>query len=673
MTPDEETSDTPPGKPPRRLFVFNGGFFMQPRLRRILILAGWAPRFSLPDRGGTVGIWGASPTAWRGRTIAARRGCSIVTVEDAFLRSIQPGRARGQVARRGPIGLLIDPEGLHFDPSRPSRIEGLISKGKTTEFGVRAREGIDRLRASHLSKYNAHHPDTPLPADPGYVLVIDQTRGDASLMGAGRAQFLAMLDAARTEHPGRTIMLRGHPETAAGLRPGHLGPDDLRPGEVFCDAPVSPWRLVDGAHAVYAISSQLGYEALLAGHRPRLFGQPFYAGWGLSDDERPLPQDRRGPATPEDLFAASHLLGPVWYDPCRDRLTSFEAAVDQIDAEAKVWRQDGNGHLAYGMRLWKRPFISHAFGDSKRLRFTRRASDAVTLAWAGHAEQVPQAARVEDGFLRSRGLGATLTPPLSLVADDLGIYYDPHRESRLERLISEGPPPGGAARARMLIDTITAAGLSKYNLDGATLDLPPHDGRLRILVPGQVEDDASIRLGAGTERSNLALLARVRAECPDALLIYKPHPDVEAGLRPGIVPPADLSRLVDVVAHKVDPAALLDQVDEVWTITSTIGFEALLRGVPVTTLGAPFYAGWGLTRDLGPTPARRRARPDLAELTHACLIAYPRYRDPKTGLPCPAEVAIARLRTAAVRPGPSLRLLAKLQGSLAGYSWLWRR
>ncbi|MDZ7708951.1 MAG: hypothetical protein U5K36_01620 [Roseovarius sp.] len=43
---------------------------------------------------------------------------------------------------------------------------------------------------------------------------------------------------------------------------------------------------------------------------------------------------------------------------------------------------------------------------------------------------------IEDGFLRSRGLGADLVAPLSLVCDDLGIYYDPARESRLERLIA---------------------------------------------------------------------------------------------------------------------------------------------------------------------------------------------------------------------------------------------
>lgn len=656
------------GAQTRRLFAFNAGFWRNPRLRRILELAGWELRLGLPGPGDHVAVWGGSPTAWRGRSVAARRGVGLVTVEDAFLRSVLPGRAKGRVARRGPVGLLIDPLGLHFDPAHPSLIESLVTSGATAGKDGQARQGIARLRAADLSKYNAHRPELPAP-DAGYVLVIDQTRGDASLMGAGRKRFLTMLDAARREHPGRPILLRSHPETSLGLRPGHLNAEDLRPGDVICDAEISPWRLLDNAHAVYAVSSQLGYEAMLAGHRPRLFGQPFYAGWGLSDDEMPLPNGRRGPAPIEALFAASHLLATVWYDPCRDRLTDFDGALNQLEAEVKAFRQDRDGHLAYGMRLWKRPAIARAFGDGAGVRFTDKPATTVTLAWAGKADEVPGAARVEDGFLRSRGLGAALTPPLSLVADDLGIYYDPLHESRLERLIAEGPPPGGVDRAERLMAAIRSAGLSKYNLAAGSYR-PTPTGRRRILVPGQVEDDASIRLGAGRERTNLDLLRRVRAENPDAHVIFKPHPDVEAGLRPGAI---CAGRFADEVVTATDPATLLGHVDKVWTITSTLGFEAMLRGVPVTTLGAPFYAGWGLTRDLGPIPARRTARPELAALVHACLIAYPRYRDPVSRLPCPAEVAVDRLRDGISPRPPALRLLAKVQGSLAGQSWLWRR
>ncbi len=666
-----ESSDIPAaGQSSRRLFAYNAGLWTKPRLRRILTLAGWELRAGLPGKGDRVAIWGASPTAWRGQAVARRRGVPLVRFEDAFVRSVLPGRARGPVAARGPLGLLIDPFGIHFDASAPSLIERLAEGGQARDLTARARAGIERLRRADLSKYNAHLPGLPIP-EPGYVLVIDQTRGDASLMGAGREHFLRMLQAARAEHPGRRFVIRSHPETAAGLRAGHLTPEDLQGEDVLCDAPLSPWRLVEGAAAVYAVSSQLGYEAMLAGHLPRLFGQPFYAGWGLSQDEMPVP--RRGAASVETLFAASHLLAPVWYDPCRDRLCDFETACDQIEAEARAWRQDHAGHLAYGMRLWKRAPLARFFGSGRGVRFTGQPSDRVTLAWANRGAEVPAAARVEDGFLRSRGLGADLVPPLSLVTDDLGIYYDPARESRLERLIANPITPQECARAEALIARIVAGGITKYNLGTAPV-LPERDGRRRILVPGQVEDDASIVLGAGAERGNLALLRRVRADNPGAFLIWKPHPDVEAGLRPGAIPAEALPGLADLSLPGTDPAALLGLVDEVWTITSTLGFEALLRGVPVTTLGAPFYAGWGLTRDLGTIPARRQARPDLAALIHAVLIAYPRYFDPLNGLPCPAELALERLADPGfMARGPGLRWLAKAQGALAGQSWIWRR
>ena len=108
-------------------------------------------------------------------------------------------------------------------------------------------------------------------------------------------------------------------------------------------------------------------------------------------------------------------------------------------------------------------------------------------------------------------------------------------------------------------------------------------------------------------------------------------------------------------------------------MTSLTGFEALMRGVQVTCLGTPFYAGWGLTRDLGKVPARRGACPTLEGLVHATLIDYPRYLDPVSGLPCSVEMIIERLAMGeSGRRSGSLRVLSKLQGVFASYAALWR-
>lgn len=674
------------GAPHRRLFVYSGGFLTEPRIRRILTLSGYDVRLGKPaGPEDSIGVWGRSPTAPRGEAVAGWTGAPVVRVEDAFLRSVRPGRDGGGP----PLGLLIDDLGVHFDASVPSRLERILATDPLDDGAIlaRARDGIERLKAAHLSKYNAFDPALPVP-EPGYVLVIDQTQGDASIEwgGASASTFREMLVFAQEEHPGARIVIKTHPETAAGKRLGHYNAGHAHGRITVLDAPVSPWRLMEGAVGVYTVSSQMGFEAIMAGHRPRVFGQPFYAGWGLTADENPVARRERR-LTRAQLFAAAMILAPAWYDPCRDRLCSFEEAVDQLEAETRAFREDRQGHVAVGMRLWKRPQLQKVFGrerplvfedDSGRAVAKARAEGRGILVWgavgtgplATFAGDIP-VARVEDGFLRSRGLGAALVPPLSLVADATGMYYDPAGESALERLVNAGPPPGGEARAERLMARIVRAGLSKYNLDAEALpDLPP--GR-RILVPGQVEDDASIRLGAGRERTNLALLERVRAENPDAVVIYKPHPDVEAGLRPGAVPLKAAGRLADLVVRGASPATLIEHVDEVWTITSTLGFEALLRGKPVTCLGMPFYAGWGLTRDLFPEPSRRRARPSVAGFVHAALIAYPRYLDPVTGLPCPPEVVVERLaRHEVPRAGRANRLLAKLQGLFASQAWLWR-
>lgn len=670
----------------RRLFVFSGGFLTQPRIRRILALAGYDVRIGKPagpdDR---IGVWGRSPTAPRGEAVGGWTDTPVVRIEDAFLRSIRPGREGGEP----PLGLMIDDLGVHFDSSRPSRLERILATDRLDDAAIlsRARDGIDRLKAAHLSKYNTFDPALPAP-DPGYVLVIDQTRGDASIEwgGATAATFREMLVFAQEEHPGARIIIKTHPETASGKRQGHYDDTHAQGRIALLGTPVSPWTLMEGAVGVYTVSSHMGFEAIMAGHRPRVFGQPFYAGWGLTADEN-LVARRERKLTRAQLFAAAMILAPTWHDPCRDRLCSFEEAVDQLEAEVRAFRADARGHVALGMRPWKRPHLQKIFGRERPLLFENDPGRAVAraraegrglLVWGGmdavplrtFAADLPLV-RVEDGFLRSRGLGARLVPPLSLVTDSVGIYYDPGAESALERLVAAGPPPGGERRAERLIARIVRAGLTKYNLAGTVLpDLPA--GR-RILVPGQVEDDASIRLGAGGERTNLAALERVRAENPGAVVIYKPHPDVEAGLRPGAVPSEAAARFADAIIGGASPAALIDAVDEVWTMTSTLGFEALLRGKPVTCLGMPFYAGWGLTRDLAPAPPRRRARPTLAAFAHAALIAYPRHFDPLSGLPCPAEVVVARLAVAEIPPPTRRnRLLARLQGLFADQAWLWR-
>jgi capsular polysaccharide export protein len=153
----------------------------------------------------------------------------------------------------------------------------------------------------------------------------------------------------------------------------------------------------------------------------------------------------------------------------------------------------------------------------------------------------------------------------------------------------------------------------------------------------------------------------VRAAEPGAFIIFKPHPDVEAGYRRGAIPPAEAHALADLVLDRAPIAPLLDQVDAVHTITSLTGFEALLRGRAVTCWGRPFYAGWGLTEDRAPIPRRVR-RLTLDELVAGALLLHPRYQDPVTGLPCSPEALLDRLADPAPWQGGWAARLRRWQG-----------
>lgn len=177
---------------------------------------------------------------------------------------------------------------------------------------------------------------------------------------------------------------------------------------------------------------------------------------------------------------------------------------------------------------------------------------------------------------------------------------------------------------------IVEQGLSKYNVASRNAARWPAQGRRVVLVPGQVEDDASIRFGCAGIRSNRELLEAARSACPEAFIVYKPHPDVLSGRRAGAVSAKDLARWADHVETELSVVSCIEASDEVHTLTSLTGFDALLRGKHVVTYGMPFYAGWGLTQDCGPEgPAHRRRlrRLHLDELVAGALLRYPLYWD----------------------------------------------
>lgn len=521
----------------------------------------------------------------------------------------------------------------------------------------------------------------PFPGVPATVAAVALAGAPADLAtldDTSAAAVLAMVQAARI---GGAFWAAPAPEgatTVARVTRGEA-PFELPPGALFVPmrtawnkGPVDPWSLLAPGVALVAHGDD-DWAAVgeLAGATVRLvspgrFGAP-------AED---LAHRRRR--------IAAQLLGCRYRDP----FTGEACGIDATVALLALWRAqiDANRGIvaAAGMARWKRAAIRRFLWAPRKtslpflsgpaaVQTAARMKGAVAI-WPSRvsAATLVDAARrgvalvhVEDGFVRSVGLGANLVPPQSVTVDELGIHYDPTRPSELERLIEEGGfPLALLARAAALRARLVADGIGKYGVGEETKSLPPRSAKRLVLVPGQVEDDRSVLLGGGHVAGNLDLLRRVRATEPGTEIWYRPHPDVDAGHRRGGVSDTEALVHVDRVVRGGGMAGLLDHVDAIHVLTSLTGFEALLRGLEVTCHGVPFFAGWGLTRDLAPVPARRGRRATLDELVAATLIRYPRYLDPVTRLPCPVEVLVSRIANGATAvPGPLVRL-RRLQGRL---------
>ena len=579
--------------------------------------------------------------------------------------------AQAVTGPRSPIDIL--------DPDRVLAGTGWESPGLLARAAGLRREIVSRRLAGPWWNKGAI---SGLPSGRGRALIL----GDGNWGGANGSTSLellsVMLASARAENGScqTVVVAPGH----AGRRclPAGFLRDAAARGFTVLTGTVDIWEAVARAEAVYTAGGEAGFLALLAGARIRCFSDSFYSGWGITTDE---PGVSRKPLrrTVDEVFAGACLLATRYLDPYRPKACSFEDILEIVGEWQKIEAVNRDVTVCLGMSFWKRRQVRDFLRSSSGTPAFRRTKNAALAAacrrprgsiavWAsrapvGLAEAAEQRGipliRVEDGFVRSVGLGSDFIPAASLVLDSRGMHFDPSVRSDLENILAETEFNGALIeRARDLIARLVARGITKYNVGDTTIPIEWPAGRRRILVPGQVEDDLSVLLGGEGITRNLDLLARVRTANPDAFIVYKPHPDVEAGHREGKIADGVATNFADIVIRDISTAVLLAEIDELHTLTSLAGFEALLRGRRVVVYGRPFYAGWGLTSDL--TGIDRGRRLTLEELVAGALILYPRYLDPVTRLPCKPELVIERLASPELwRPG-LLVAARRLQGLL---------
>lgn len=643
--------------------------------------------FSDPVKIEAVAGWGYKETAVKARELAKKENVPYIAVEDGFLRSLDLGVNGGEA-----LSLSVDPFGCYYDASTSSLIEELLKDRGWFDEKVkqRAQKCIARIKELNLSKYNAAplFDEKLLNFNEKHrVLIIDQCLNDASLL-LGKAPndvMSRMIKKAREIYPDSSLYIKVHPDVIAGKRQSLCNLNTISSDVKVISQNAAPYSLLKHFDVVFTATSLLGFEALLSECDVYCFGMPFYAGYGLTHDD--LTNLRRtdivnafGKVSLELLFAAVYFKLCRYINPVTKKRTEIEDVIERLALLKTINDKNRGNHVVYGVKNWKKPILQ-AFLHSTdgKIVFTRNKAKVITLAqnlqadviqWAAKADRALEkqckangikTCLVEDGFLRSVGLGSNHVKPFSLIFDDKGMYFDPTRDSLLEDILNTihaNPQIESLQRrAADIIDFMCRKSLTKYNLHGkndveVTTKLK-NISKYKILIPGQVPSDASVSLAGGSIHNNVELVKAVRKDNPDAFLIYKVHPDVLALNRKGIRNESECSDYVDFTVTDCSIGPLYDLVDEVCVLSSQSGFEALLRSKKVSVYGAPFYAGWGLTYDKAKLP-RRNAKLSLLDLVAGTLILYPRYFDWCSGQFCSVEDICYRLLHMEKMPEDSL-------------------
>jgi len=604
-------------------------------------------------------VWGRKSNTSVALDYARKHEIAVVYLEDGWIRS-----SSANPHSRVSYSLLKDNTGVYYDSTTACDLENLLNlddahfnRIATPENLTYAAQCRERLVTNNITKYNftSSQPSTVVAraklesSEKMQVLVVDQTRDDASVRfgGMDATRFDEMLLAAVNENPDANVVVRAHPDVVSGRRLGYLSELAKKIGIPVSADSVNPIQMLKGVDKVYVGTSQLGYEALLCAKPVVVFGQPFYASWGLTDDRSPV-ERRVQNRSIDALFYATHIAHARYCNPVTGASWQLHECLAHVELQQRIFEANAHHFDCVGITQWKQKYVrQYLRSPDGSVSFVRNATDQSAMATAkltwgyrAFADIDPMQSqrdsdlpvyRLEDGFLRSTGLGSDFNAPASLVLDSQGLYFDPARPSDLESLLNQRDcTPSDIFRAVALKKLILSSRLSKYNVGTESNLLLRDSDKPHVLVVGQVEDDESIRRGCDGVCKNADLLIAVREARPDAWIRYKPHPDVVAGNRRGAIGQAVLDKYADAVDAEASIVDCIEACDELHTMTSLSGFEALLRGKRVVTYGTPFYAGWGLTTDLQPNERRVRRR-TLDELVYLSLIAYPRYVDIDTG------------------------------------------
>ncbi|HEG0327396.1 TPA: capsular polysaccharide biosynthesis protein [Campylobacter coli] len=598
--------------------------------------------------------WGRKKSGLKAVELAKKHNVKFLLLEDGFLRSLNLG-----VENSPSFSIVKDEIGIYYDATAPSKLENILN---TYEFSSeeleQAKKAIELIKKEKLSKYNNNLclPKELFNANEERVLIITQVANDTSLKFGLADNFSTqdIINEAIKENPNAKIYIKIHPDVLSSKKQSDFNAQDLPSKCVVIKENYNPIELLSHFKKVYTKTSGMGFEALMLKQECVCYGMPFYAGWGLTQDKQ-MCKRRLKKRSLEEVFCAAYILYSEYFNPYLNQKSDIFDTIYTLAKYKKIEQANSNTLYFLGFTLWKRWFMRPFFKAKNNKIIFLNSLDELYKAnlnpedkifiWGKKYDKTLLAKDfsneiflVEDGFLRSVFLGSDLTRPFSLIIDSKGLYVDPSKPSDLEDILQNHIfDESLKQRAKKLITMIMQNKFSKYNgLKHEKLNF--NTNKKIILIPAQVEDDASMILG-GAGYDTLKLLQSVRKANENAFIVFKPHPDVLSGNRKGLKDKDIILKYCDEIIENVSIDSAINACDEVHTITSTSGFDALLRGKKVVVYGKPFYAGWGLTQDLHHISRRTRVL-SLEELVAGVLILYPRYIHPKSKNLCEVELAL---------------------------------
>ncbi|MBK1972314.1 capsular polysaccharide biosynthesis protein [Campylobacter sp. TTU_617] len=601
--------------------------------------------------------WGRKKSGLRAISLAKKHKGSFLLLEDGFIRSLNLS-----LYNSPSFSVVEDDIGIYYDSNKASRLENLLNNHTFDSLLLqKAKKAIDLIKKYEITKYNntLDIPDNFFKKYEKRILVITQVDQDASLKYGQALRFSTneIIQDAINENKDARIYIKIHPDVLSGKRKSDFDLNLLPENCELISENYNPIALLKYFSKVYTKTSTMGFEALMVGCKCVCYGLPFYAGWGLTIDKL-VCQRRKTKRSLEEVFAASYMLYARYFNPYLNQKSDIFDTIYTLNRYKNIEKINSKRLFFLGFTLWKRRFIKPFFkAQTNKIIFVNSieslfkfniTKDDKFFIW-GYKFKKEELMRyfkenpiyfVEDGFIRSISLGSDLTRAFSLVVDSKAFYVDPSKESDLENILQNYKfDENLIQRARNLIEKLKINKISKYNgLKHQKLSLKARENQKIILIPAQVEDDVSMVLG-GMGFTTQDLIKEVRSKNPKAYIIFKPHPDVLSGNRKGLKDEKIILEFCDEIIKNVSIDSAINVSDEIHTITSTSGFDALLRGKKVFTYGLPFYAGWGLTQDKY-NIARRTRKLSIEELVAATLILYPRYINPLNKHLCEIEVTL---------------------------------